>query len=261
MPDDFDYEMREDATPFTSGAQKARVWTEGWVLRQMYCPSCGERPLTDYTNNKPVADFYCGLCAEDFELKSTKGKFGKKITDGAYATMMTRLKSETVPSLMLLRYTAQNRMVQDLSVIPKQFFVTDLIERRKPLSENARRAGWVGCNILIDKVPKAGRITLVENRIAQPKDIVLDKWAKTAFLRGQSLTRKGWVLDVLNCIEQVGQAEFSLDDVYKFENYLSELHPENNHVRPKIRQQLQVLRDAVILEFTARGRYRLTIGV
>ena len=249
--------MREDAANFSSGAQKARVWTEGWVLRQMYCPSCGERPLMDYTNNKPVADFYCGLCTEDFELKSTKGKFGKKITDGAYATMMTRLKSDSVPSLMLLRYTASDKMVQDLSVIPKQFFVTDLIERRKPLAKTARRAGWVGCNILINKVPKAGRITLVENRIARPKDKVLDKWAKTAFLRSKSLMQKGWVLDVLNCVEHIGQTEFTLDDVYKFENYLSELHPENNNVKPKIRQQLQVLRDAVVLEFVARGKYRV----
>lgn len=257
MSDEFEYEMREDASAFNSGSQKARVWTEGWVLNQMYCPSCGERPLTDYINNKPVADFYCGLCAEDFELKSTKGKFGKKITDGAYATMMSRLQSDSVPSLMLLRYTAQNKMVQDLSVIPKQFFVTDLIERRKPLSKNARRAGWVGCNILIDKVPKAGRIDLIKGRVPMPKDTVLDKWAKTAFLRGQSLTRKGWVLDVLNCVEEISRAEFELADVYAFENYLGELHPENNNVKPKIRQQLQLLRDAGVIEFMGRGRYRV----
>ena len=62
---------------------------------------------------------------------------------------------------------------------------------------------------------------------------------------------------MLNCVEHIGQTEFTLDDVYKFENYLSELHPENNHVKPKIRQQLQVLRDAGILEFKARGHYRL----
>ena len=254
---DFDWEMREDAAAFTSGAQKARVWTENWVLRQMYCPACGEKPLNDYLNNKPVADFYCGLCNEDFELKSTKGKFGKKVNDGAYATMMQRLQSDSVPSLMLLRYTAADKMVRDLSVIPKQFFVTDLIERRKPLADTARRAGWVGCNILIDKVPKAGRIELVTNNIAVPKDTVLQRWSKTQFLRGQSLMKKGWVLDVLNCVEEIGRAEFTLDDVYKFENYLGELHPENNNVKPKIRQQLQVLRDAGVIEFVARGRYRV----
>ena len=257
MQDDFNFEMREDASDFKSGSQKARVWTESWILRQMYCPSCGERPLNDYSNNKPVADFYCGLCSEDFELKSTKGKFGRKITDGAYATMMSRLQSNSVPSLMLMRYNYDTRMVQDLSVIPKQFFVTDLIERRKPLAASAKRAGWVGCNILIDKVPNTGRIKLIQNRIALPKEIVLDKWAKTSFLRNQTLSKKGWVLDVLNCIEKIERKEFELAEIYMFENYLAELHPENNHIKAKIRQQLQMLRDAGVLEFLARGSYRL----
>ena len=130
-------------------------------------------------------------------------------------------------------------------------------KRRKPLAASARRAGWVGCNILIDKVPKAGRIDLVTNRIAVPKDTVIDRWAKTQFLRGKSLATKGWVLDVLNCVEKIGAAEFTLAEVYAFENYLGEMHPENNNVRPKIRQQLQVLRDAGVLEFLGRGRYRL----
>ena len=249
--------MREDAAAFQSGSQKARVWTEGWVLREMYCPSCGAKRLTDFTNNKPVADFFCSNCDEEFELKSKKSGFGRKVTDGAYATMMERLQSDSVPSLMLLRYNAETRLVRDLSVIPKQFFVTDLIERRKPLAASARRAGWVGCNILIDKVPKAGRIDLVTNRIAVPKDTVINRWAKTQFLRGKSLATKGWVLDVLNCVEKIGAAEFTLAEVYAFENYLGEMHPENNNVRPKIRQQLQVLRDAGVLEFLGRGRYRL----
>jgi len=257
MPDDFDYSFRETQTPFQSGSQSARVWTESWVLREMYCPACGDKPLHDFENNKPVADFYCGLCNEEFELKSKKSKFGKKITDGAYATMMERLRSDSVPSLMLLRYDKTAFGVMDLSVVPKQFFVTDLIEKRKPLAATARRAGWVGCNILIDRIPQAGRIDLITNRIPQPKDIVVEKWQKTSFLRDQTLARKGWVFDVLNCVESIGQVEFALDDVYKFENYLGELHPDNNNVKPKIRQQLQVLRDAGILEFLGRGWYRL----
>jgi type II restriction enzyme len=34
------------------------------------------------------------------------------------------------------------------------------------------------------------------------------------------------------------------------------LHPENRHVRDKIRQQLQVLRDLGLIESLRRGRYR-----
>ena len=42
-----------------------------------------------------------------------------------------------------------------------------------------------------------------------------------------------------------------------FEERLSRLYPGNHNVRPKIRQQLQVLRDRGWLEFVGRGRYRV----
>ncbi|RJQ53985.1 MAG: restriction endonuclease, partial [Nitrospiraceae bacterium] len=31
--------------------------------------------------------------------------------------------------------------------------------------------------------------------------------------------------------------------------------PDNKHIRPKIRQQLQILRDKGIVEFKGQGRY------
>jgi len=254
---DFDFNMHEDAAAYTSGSQKARIWTEGWVLRQMYCPSCGEPKLNDFQNNKPVADFYCGICNEEYELKSKQGRIGKTVPDGAYATMTERLRSDTKPSLMMLSYEAKSKTVRDVSVIPKQFFIPEIIHKRKPLAETARRAGWVGCDIKIDRVPVFGKIDLIKDRIAVPKDVVVERWERTAGLRKKSFKQMGWVADVLRCVEKIGAVEFTLAEVYAFENYLGELHPENNNVRPKIRQQLQVLRDAGVLEFLGRGQYRL----
>ncbi|MDX1786848.1 MAG: hypothetical protein R3205_01985 [Psychrobacter sp.] len=51
-------------------------------------------------------------------------------------------------------------------------------------------------------------------------------------------------------------ANFSLNQVYAFADLLKLKHPENNHIKDKIRQQLQVLRDKGIIEFTGRGQYR-----
>ncbi|WP_314885952.1 hypothetical protein [Psychrobacter immobilis] len=48
---------------------------------------------------------------------------------------------------------------------------------------------------------------------------------------------------------------FSLNQVYAFAELLKIKHPENNHINDKIRQQLQMLRDRGIIEFTGRGRY------
>ena len=254
---DFNYEFGEAPAAFTSNSQKARKWTEGWVLREMYCPACGSPKLDEFENNKPVADFFCGLCDEEFELKSKGGRLGKTVPDGAYKTMMERLQSDTKPSLMMLSYEPKSKTVRDLAVIPKQFFIPELIKKRKPLSDKAKRAGWVGCDIKIDRVPDFGKIRLITDRIARPKNEVVASWERTAGLRKKSFKQMGWVADVLRCVERIGQTEFTLDDVYKFENYLSELHPENNHVKPKIRQQLQVLRDAGVLEFVSRGKYRV----
>ena len=36
--------------------------------------NCGATPLTAFAANSPVADFHCGVCAEAYELKATKGR-------------------------------------------------------------------------------------------------------------------------------------------------------------------------------------------
>lgn len=77
-------------------------------------------------------------------------------------------------------------------------------------------------------------------------------------LREKEISAKGWLLDVMMCVEKLGHEEFSLNEVYRFEPFLREKYPNNRHIRDKIRQQLQYLRDKGYLEFIERGRYRLT---
>ena len=81
---------------------------------------------------------------------------------------------------------------------------------------------------------------------------------KTLFLRDEKeASAKGWLLDIIICLEKLDHKEFSLDEVYAFGNELSKKHPDNRHIKDKIRQQLQVLRDKGYLKFTSRGNYRL----
>ena len=63
----------------------------------------------------------------------------------------------------------------------------------------------------------------------------------------------------MRCIEQLGRATFALEDVYSCEDELKLTHPSNQNIRPKIRQQLQVLRDKGYLKFLGNGTYRLLI--
>jgi type II restriction enzyme len=134
--------------------------------------------------------------------------------------------------------------------------VPEIIEERKPLSEKARRAGWIGCNILLQRIPQTGKIFFVKNRQIESNDKVVAEWQKTLFLREEKeISAKGWLLDVMNCVEKLGNREFSLDEVYAFEQVLNKKHPENKHIKDKIRQQLQILRDKGYLKFISKGVY------
>ena len=247
----------EDASvSFDSGSQNARVWTEQWVRAWLFCPNCGATKLSGYERNRPVADFYCETCSEEFELKSQKAKFGRKVVDGAFGTMCERLAASNNPNLILMRYDLAQFGVTDLFLVPKQFFVRDIIEERKPLAPTARRAGWVGCNILISEIPETGKIHVVRNGERAPKLLVMEQWQSTLFLRRQGLTRRGWLIEVMKCVDLIGPSTFTLEDVYVHEQRLSAIYPDNRNVRPKIRQQLQVLRNNGYLDFVGRGRYR-----
>ena len=247
------------AKSYTSPTQQIRVLSENWVSRQLYCPCCGCANVTRYDNNSRVADFYCVQCGENYELKSQKkGRFDRKVVDGAYGAMMARLAGAGVPNLLLLGYESAALRVTNLLVVPKQFFVPDLIEPRKALSRSARRAGWIGCNILLPQIPPSGRIYLIRDAVLESKTEVMATWRKTLFLRDQRDTNaKGWLLSVMRCIEQLGRPTFSLDDIYASEDTLRQSYPDNQNIRPKIRQQLQVLRDKGYLEFLGEGAYRM----
>lgn len=240
------------AEGYSSNSQIARVLTENWVLNNSYCPSCGELPLNEFGNNRPVADFYCNNCREEFELKSKGGQISKIITDGAYSTMIDRINSRNNPNFFFLTYS-KDWSVNNFLIIPKQFFTNEIIIKRPPLSDTARRAGWVGCNINISNIADAGKVFLVKDTKIVDREIVKEVFNKTLFLRTKDDKTKGWILDILNCVDSIKQENFTLGEVYKFEEKLKIKYPRNNTVKDKIRQQLQVLRDKNIIEFLGRA--------
>jgi len=208
----------------------------------------------------PVADFYCTKCSEEYELKSKQGVVGKKIVNGAYSTMIARLNSTNNPNFFLLTYEKTTFEVRNFIAIPKYFFIPDIIEKRKPLNLAARRAGWIGCNIVVNDIPEFGKIYYIQNGVVRNKNDVLNNWNRTEFVKSaHDIEAKGWMLDVLICVERIKKKEFSLEDVYKFESFLQEKHPLNNNIKAKIRQQLQFLRDRNVIDFIERGKYRMSV--
>ncbi|MDR2063833.1 MAG: restriction endonuclease [Candidatus Nomurabacteria bacterium] len=241
------------AKVYKNNSQRIRVITESWTSKNIYCSYCGKQ-ICQYENNRPVADFYCNDDHEEYELKSKAGKIVSSILAGSYDKMIERITSEENPNLFLLSYF--DKSVNNFCVIPKYLLTPSVIKKRKPLTDTARRAGWVGCNILVDNIPEIGKIFYVKNGIINDKRKVLEQFNKIAFLKQEKIESKGWILDVLKVVDEIGKDDFTLKDVYDFEQRLAKLHPDNNNVKAKIRQQLQILRNKGVIDFVSNGNYR-----
>ena len=171
--------------------------------------------------------------------------------------MKRAILEDRTPNLYVLQYDLDAWSVRTLILIPRFAFSLSAVERRKPLAPTARRAGWVGCNILLDKIPVNARIPVIQEGKIQPKQSVRDAYQRLRPLEKLQAEKRGWTLDVLQVVQSLNKTEFYLSDVYTHADELAKLHPKNAHVHDKIRQQLQVLRDLGLVEFLGWGSYRL----
>lgn len=242
------------AVNYRSPSQRVRVMTEFWTWENVFCPSCWYQ-IIHHTNNRPVADFYCKSCSEDFELKSKKSiNLWNIVPDWAYGTMIERLESSTNPSFFFLTYK-QNLEISNFLVIPKFFIRSENIIKAPRVLKD--RWEYLMCNISLLGIPESWKIFYIQDWKEIKKDIILDSWKKTCFLGNQKWETKWWLLDIIDCIEKLWKKDFSIDEMYNFKDLLKVKHPQNNFIEDKIRQQLQVLRDKWYLEFVRRGRYRV----
>ena len=334
----------ELSAAYKSGSQRARVVTESWGEHNLYCPNCSSSKLNRLAHNTQASDFCCPDCRFWFQLKGQKTPIGGSIIDGAYDAMMRAVHTDSAPSYYFMHYDLQTWTVRNLLLVPHFAFPPSAIVKRNPLSVNARRAGWVGCNFALDRIPADARIQIIStprralssNKVSSefsqslvtrlrstsarqastateirvtitPPEEVREKFRRIKPFKELSIAQRGWTLDVLNIVRRIsdcrrrglprhskataghetptnrnqGDGEgrtsgisqslltssatetenvFTNDDVYAYERELAQLHPDNRHIKDKIRQQLQVLRDLGILSRLERGVWALKMG-
>jgi type II restriction enzyme len=252
-----DLQCRVDlAARYRAASQIARVLSEDWCTRELYCPACDSDCLTGSRPNTPAVDFECAQCEQPFQLKSLRHWNPKKVVDAGYQAMLRAIRADRTPNLLLLHYS-DTWTVQNLLLVPRMFFTESVVEKRKPLGPNAHRAGWVGCNILLGEIAPDGKIPMISAGVPVRKRFVREEFSRVKQLAEIPPSLRGWALDVLRAVRQLGKPEFTLQEMYAFEPQLKALHPSNQNVRPKIRQQLQVLRDFGLLRFGVKGNYRV----
>src|SRR3984957_2957033 len=98
---------------YKSGSQIARVLSEDWCGREVYCAACDSDRLSCSRVNTPAVDFVCPVCDQCFQLKSLRAWSPKKIVDAGYDSMVRAIRSDRVPNLIILQYSA-NWLVNNL---------------------------------------------------------------------------------------------------------------------------------------------------
>jgi len=285
----------ELATAYKSGSQKAGNVTEAWGADNFYCPNCSSPKLDWLKPGTKANDYQCPSCKFWFQLKSQKTRITRTITDGAYQAMMDALREDRSPNFYFLHYDLATWTVRNLLLIPHFAFPPSAIIKRKPLSPTARRAGWVGCNFDLTRIPAEARIAIITSQpdaspapglpnprasvlecggppplfpvghgvaknmrtLIIPPEEVREKFRHIKPLAEIPIEKRGWMLDVLNVVRKLGKQEFTNQDVYALELYFKELYPHNNFIRDKIRQQLQDLARAGFLIHAGRNDWRL----
>jgi type II restriction enzyme len=240
---------------YKSKSQLARVITENWCNDNVYCPFCGNARILPYEKNKKVIDYFCDNCGEDFQLKAKKNNLGDRIVDGAYQPMIDAISENKTPNFLLMSYTGDFCNVKDLMLLPKKVILPNNIEKRKPLSSTARRAGWIGCNINIANVAENAKINIVSNYKVCSIDEVINTTKKSNSIFTDSIDDRSWINDVLLVVGNQGVV-FTLSDIYKKEMFFKERHLGNSNIRAKIRQKLQRIRDLGYIEFIGNGVYK-----
>jgi type II restriction enzyme len=215
----------ELAAAYKSGSQKAGNVTEAWGADNFYCPNCSSPKLDWLKPGTKASDYKCPSCGFWYQLKSKKSRIGKSIRDGAYGAMIEAIREDRAPSFFFLHYDFMSWSVKNLLLIPHFAFPSSAIIKCPPLSPTARRAGWVGCNFDLNRIPADARIAVIaESKVTPPKE-VREQFRKIKPLKELSVKERGWTLDVLNGVRSLGKKEFTNTDAYTLAGQLENCIP------------------------------------
>jgi len=241
---------------YKSASQRARRITEPWGAGNLYCCSCQSARLDAQKANAQVSDFLCPGCVERYQLKSQSKKLGGRILGSNYQKMVDAILGNRSPNFFLLHYRLPEWLVRNLIIIPRFAISPSVIIQRKPLSATARRHNWTGYMLDVGLIPESAKIPLIVEGSEISRRVVREQYARIARIQTLKPEQRGWTLDVLRRVESLPNETFSNDEIYAFESELAKLYPANRHIQPKIRQQLQILRDRGLLKSLKPGLWQ-----
>src|SRR5512137_2847665 len=158
------------AIGFKSRCQTARRVSEAWAGVNLYCAACESDRLASLPSNTEAVDFGCMKCGAQYQLKAMRRWNERRVPDAGYDAMMRALMNDSTPNLLLMHYS-DDWLVRNLLLVPSFFFSPAAVQKRNPLGSSARRAGWIGCNILLSEIADDGKIRIISQGIPEPAQL------------------------------------------------------------------------------------------
>ena len=143
--------------------QKLGEYGETIVVKLCRCPKCKrEKSLKKLPPNFKCADLVCDFCGFLAQVKAKTVKditvLPKQVLGAAWGPQKERMDAGIYFPLYLVLKSGNNSSIYYLSadLQPPELFVA-----RKPLSSNARRAGWQGFYYDLTKLATGAMVRLV----------------------------------------------------------------------------------------------------
>ena len=131
---------------------KSRIFgqiIEEWFVNNINCDCEGIFNLQKV--NQTSYDAVCNFCGKKVQIKASDKLFRPRkdetlqILGSEYQTTLSSIKNQESWDLFLISYDKTLQEVVMILKIDSKFINPECVIPRKPLSINARRAGWQGC--------------------------------------------------------------------------------------------------------------------
>jgi type II restriction enzyme len=133
---------------------------EYYVQNNIQCSRCNNNNFEKCKTNEKSKDLVCLSCNQKYQIKAKSAthkqvdnircKQQLKTIGGDYSTTLRNV-SDHIDYLIVL-YEKKSYAILDILYIKSENVNSDCIIPRKPLSSNAKRAGWQGCTIIFDNI-------------------------------------------------------------------------------------------------------------
>lgn len=134
------------------------------VCRHAHCPRCNRtRQFKRLPTNFECADVICKFCGYLAQVKATRLQDGsddlpRRIMSAAWGPQHERIIAGIYHGLYVVAYRSDGRTLVSIDFVPPHILEASpsVFEPRKPLSANAKRAGWTGYMLNLEVLPAVG---------------------------------------------------------------------------------------------------------